>query len=757
MQFPDFKRVVTSFADQSASADFDHGNLTMIVRDEIIEARIQQRPDGIRVESNGAVMSAEQWIREDLAKLPLLAERIYSLVSPPDSFVAPSGAFLDRIEKDPIGRGGNVANALEEMRRILDERPAGMTSVLYLTSEAGKGKTSLIEKVAVDQALSYKRKASKWLLLPVPLGGRPFLRFDDAVVAALSNTFRFPFLYYSAFLELVRLGALVPAFDGFEEMIVDTKSGDALSAFGNLVNELHSGGTLLVAARRAFFDLSFGAQTRLWDAVRRERDVALQRLSLNRWNRDVFLRYAEIRKVRNPRQLYEQAVARLTNKEHPVLTRAVLIKRLVDVAKESDDLTGFLARIGESQTDYFHDFVGTIVEREVKVWKNTGGHSDHAWLLSLEEHHEMLSLLAYEMWLSSSEALGLDVVRLVLELFAEAKAKPPTILRQVRDRIADHSLLRSVKTGGRALVSFDHEDFRAFYLGQALGRALAGEDSSTVKSILDMRTLTAPVISEAARYVVKDAQCERQDVLAYLQLLLEGTLPVSFSRENAGMLMLAIIHDTGEQHRIDDISFAIDALRERRLSNLKVSDCYFASTRLDHTELVDCSFVDCRFERLIVERTECVDNTKLVRCHVDSIALVEGENREDRQEYFTPSHIDRELERAGFTVVLENGESGEMAEVIENEEDLELTEKFLRMFLRSTSLSEPAIHTRLGTRSGHFLNNVLPALRQAEVIRIDGNPNIMRVRLVKSMSKVQSVLGKARGSFSRFVTLVEAA
>src|SRR4029077_1840672 len=97
---------------------------------------------------------------------------------------------------------------------VLSRRPAGATSVLYLTSDAGEGKTTLINHLALKQAQRYKEKTTDWLLVPIPLGGRTFLRFDDVVVAALVNRLRFQLFYYDAFLELVRLGVLVPAFAG---------------------------------------------------------------------------------------------------------------------------------------------------------------------------------------------------------------------------------------------------------------------------------------------------------------------------------------------------------------------------------------------------------------------------------------------------------------------------------------------------------------------------------------------------------------
>ena len=128
----------------------------------------------------------------------------------------------------------------EELINQLGDYPVDMTLIYFLTSDAGEGKTSLIEKISVDQAKAFKKKKAYTLILPVPLGGRPFLRFDDAIIASLSNRFRFPFLYYDSFLELVKMGAIIPAFDGYEEMLSQSESGEAISAIGDLVDQLSS-------------------------------------------------------------------------------------------------------------------------------------------------------------------------------------------------------------------------------------------------------------------------------------------------------------------------------------------------------------------------------------------------------------------------------------------------------------------------------------------------------------------------------------
>ena len=756
MQFNEFRRIVTCFADRVDDVDTSHGELLVQIRDETITARLHQRPDGLLVEEHDERLPAVSWIVKRLARIPLLADRICSYVSPPEHFVPTSGRFLDQPDKNPSGSDSLRPDVVEAMTETLDQRPAGTTSVVYLTSDAGEGKTSLINEVAVRQAEAYKAKRSDWLLVPVPLGGRPFLRFDDVVVAALVNKLRFQLLYYDAFLELVRLGVLVPAFDGFEEMIVEKSSGEAVSELGNLVGKLRSDGTLLVAARKAYFDYpNFGSQARLFDTIGLNRDVAFGRLSLNRWDRTTFTQYAGKWHVSDPDRLFALVSDRLGS-DHPVLTRAVLVKRLVEVAKVETDLPALLNRIGRDQRDYFHDFVGGIVEREARHrWTNRSGDPSRA-LLTTEEHHELLSMVAQEMWLSSTDELGTDVVTLVVEMFAEANDKSPAVARQIQERIKEHALL-TVTPIGRPTLAFDHEDFRVFYLGQALGRSLVACDASAVRSIIDKGALPPSAVAEAAGAVRRHGDDTPGSILAMLQEFADGVLPASFVRENSGALALALVDREGVTREMRNMSFPAGAMQERRLANVTVSGSYFHATALTGTRLCGCSFVNCHFERLEIDGSAEVSDTSFDdACRVDTIVHV-GDNG-DQITRFDPEQIRAELLQAGFDMPSDARSKPDAAPPHDDDDDLVLVQRFLRAFLRATALNEGTIRQRLGISANHFIKELLPRLQQAGVVQdvhYQGGGSQRRMRLVAPMTRIEKAMRVSGGEFERFVHEVQ--
>lgn len=747
MQFEEFKRIVTCFADSVDDIDASRGELLVQIRDETITARLHQRPDGLIVEEDGERQRATAWIVNRIARLPLLADRICSYVSPPPHFVRPSGRLLDQPDRESSDKDSFREDVGETLSETLDRRPAGTTSVVYLTSDAGEGKTSLIDHLAVERAKAYKARRSDWLLVPIPLGGRTFLRFDDVVVSALVNRLRFQLLYYDAFLELVRLGVLVPAFDGFEEMIVAASSGEAVSALGNLIGKLRSAGTLLVAARKAYFDYpSFRSQATLFDAIGTSGNVAFGRVSLNRWKRDTFIRYAGARGVRAPEEIFD-AVSKRLDEQHPLLTRAVLVRRLVDVAGEDADITGLLARIGDDPQDYFQEFVDGLVRREAdRKWLDTTGDPPRA-LLTTEEHHELLAMVAHEMWLSATDELKMDVVGLLVEMFAEDKS--PSVARQIGERIKQHALL--VRNGsGRTALAFDHEDFRLFYFGRALGGILAAGDLGEMRSVLEKAGLPTSAVAEAVG-VLRRRGGNRKKQLVLLQRLADGEMPASFVRENCGALTLALLHDVDGPYAVRNMSFPADALRGRRLRNVTVTGSYFHATGLAETELCGCKFENCDFERLEMDGSEKISHSSFDdRCSVGSVVRLDAGDQIAR---FGPDAIAGELRRAGLEIELAT--SREAAAPEEHpDDDMRVVQRFLRAFLRSNALNESTIRQRLGVNASRFLKSLLPELLQAGVVRevpYQGHGTQRRMKLAAPMARIEEALSAAGGRFDDFV------
>lgn len=753
MRLERFERILKFFADSEGDYTCNRTELMVQLRDEIIEARVYVREGTLYVDEGGQILSAEQWIPKRVARLPLLARRILSYVKPPPHFVNPSGHLLDRPSSQPLDqpiRKQNAVNCLTQTLTQGKETPDA-TSVVYLTSAAGEGKTSLIEYLAVQQAKRYASGQSDWLLVPIPLGGRTFLRFDDVVVSSLVNRLRFQMLYYDAFLELVRLGFLVPAFDGFEEMIIESSSGEAISALGRFVQSLESNGSILVSARNAYFEFpSFGSQARLFDSIGSDKDVDFIRLSLDLWSRNIFLKYAEKRGVKSPAQLYNLVSDRL-KEDHPVLTRAVLATRLVDTALDSGTLQGLLNRLGSTPHDYFHEFVGGIVEREAhSKWLDKTGEQSGA-ILTLNEHHQLLASLALEMWLSSTDCLRLDVVSILIEFYLEDNNISSIVQRDIEERIKDHALLKA-GTQPKSLM-FSHQEFQEFYFGLSLEGLLNKFDPDDVRMTLDRSSLPESSVNEFVRTFRREGRSHRI-LMKHLQRLADRETIDSFVRENCGLIAIALMDDhVSERFEIKNMMFPANALKAKTLKNVTIADSYFRATSLNQSELINCVFTNCVFERIEIDGSESIHESMInSECKFHGLVI---DRDQDQSETFSPDEIIRILLQSGFSGDKASSDTGtNETPPMSLSMDLRILKRFLRSFLRSTVVDEDVIRMKLHKSAPRFRDHVLPSLMENRVLtEIRPNDKHLRVqyRLAVPMTTIDEALRNANGEFSDFV------
>jgi hypothetical protein len=623
--------------------------------------------------------------------------------------------------------------------------------VLYLTSDAGEGKTTLINHLARIQAEKFKKLETDWLMVPIALGGRPFLRFDDLVVGFMSNRLRFPMFYFDGFMELVKLGVLVPAFDGFEEMFVQNASGDALSAVGNLMRALDSTGTVLIAARKAYFDYQdIRMQARLFDSIGMC-SVAFSRVSLNRWKKPQFLEYCDKRCIENGEMIHREVALRLKDEGHPLLTRAVLVKRLLTVAESDGGIEELLVQLGNSPTDYFTVFLKAIIEREAhERWIDTSGEAAKP-LLSVDEHMDLLASIAQEMWLLSTDSLKADVLDAIAELYCESRKLTAAVTSQIRERTKQHALIVAIN-GVQPSFAFDHEEFRNYFLGEAVGRLCANKNPKTRVELLTLlRKGSLPLqAAEAAVSAVRRTQGIYLDQVArFMQEVAGMDGPSSFTHENVARLILKVLHKAKvEKFVLKNLSFGEDALLDLDLCGITFMDCSFATVLLGNVMLENCRFENCHFDRINLDGGAVIRSCAIIN---GDITCVQPSGKDEA--VFVPAMIPALLRVAGFEIPVSAVEHVTPPDVPESA-NLKLLRKLVRGFRQKTFMNENVVLRKLGPGAEDFIRNDVPALIKARVLTKERNERDKqdRYHLTASMERIVNVLQRSPKTVAEFIT-----
>ncbi len=753
MQINDFKSIVTTFADPGTEFLFDKTHVVISVNGDLIEAEISTQNGDVFVTDGDLKVPASNWILNRLARLPLLANRLLSSVPQTEFFVSPSAALLRTLELNPGETLEKTEDALSTTLESLNQRSALETMVLYITSDAGEGKTSLINQLTRVQAQRYADQKTDWLLVPIPLGGRHFLRFDDITIGALQNRYRFPFLYYNSFMALVRMGVIVPAFDGFEEMFVESSSGEALSAMGILVGSLESRGAVVVAARKAYFEFeNLRTQERLFDTIR-SHSVGFGKLELKRWSKREFLSYCANRNVPNAIELYSRVSQRL-QPNHALLTRAVLVKRLLDIAINSPSLDSLLEQLEQSGPDFFSVFVFSLIEREASVkWMDRSGENEvGSPLLSVAEHCGLLSEIALGMWESKVDFMKRDSLEFIADYFSETNKKSAHQARQIQDRIRGHAMLIQSPNNSQA-VEFDHDEFRLYFLGEAIARQIHPLSERAKAECLG--TFRRGILPEQARSALiralfRDLKVDLTKVIAFILEI--GTLDAqaSFTRENCGEIVIRLLNGANNGPlTVSQMVFGSDSLRDRKFSDLRFENCIFSPTSVELTDLSNCTFVNCNFTQIRLFASTKLSNLNMEDCVIESMVLPN-----EVRETWDPLEIRTQLRSVGVKFANDNTVQTQELLVVDTTLEIRDFEKVVRYLLRSTHISESIILIKLGTRGQSFIDQTLPNLLRNKImseIENRGAGDQRRFRLCMPLQKVNLALAHAGGSFDRFV------
>lgn len=754
MNIKDFNRIVTSFADSTNDISFEKGKLTAIIRGDIIEIELMEVEGELIVQEGNDRHKAIIWIANRLALMSQLADRIKDYTTSLKEYINPTGRFLDDINKDPTETETVIENVTDCLKDTLGKKTLGTTTVVYLTSDAGEGKTTIINHLAISQADLYKQKRSDWLLVPIPMGGRPFLRFDDIVIASLVNRLRFRFFYYESFIELVKLGLIVPAFDGFEEMFMEGSTGEAISATGHLMSKLESSGNVLIAARQAYFDYKdFSRQARLFDSIGTN-SVSFSKLLINRWSKEQFIQYAKIKEIQNSESIYDFAEKKLGDPKHPLLTRPVLINRLLDVIKSNSDLDKLSSDLAGS-TYYFPTFVDAIIVREAETkWLDRTGEASKP-LLTVSQHYDLLSNLAEEMWLNNTDSLQESILDLISELFCESNRFSPSLTSQVKERIKQHALI--VKSDLiQNQFKFDHEEFKEFFLGISFFNKIKEKKTIDFKNLMRRGTVHTQTAETIIAYWKRD-KLTVPDAIQVFNFIQQNEGSTSYIKENSGNLVLRILDsEKNAEVLLNNYIFVSDSLRGKNINNIIFKNCFFQSTSIGASSITNCLFNLCFFDSIQIDSNHVkISNCKLNQCNISSV-----QNKTKDISFYDPFSIKKELANVGFQV--EDSESTDVntqePAIVEIDRDLEIVERALRRFLRSTHINDSLFRIRLAGNAEYFIKELLPILIDKEIIEEvhwQGGGVQRRFKLGIPFDKINFALMNSKGSFQTFLEKIK--
>jgi len=759
MQSEDLLSTIKSFADKPDNVKYEGGAITGEVHDEIFEVLLKKERGILYCVEDGKEYTAWEWVTERLGRFELLARRILDYIPKDDLIIPVEAEVLNVLDKDPEEKRVHTEDAMYSVKNLLDD-PLDVTKVVYLTSDAGEGKTSIIDQLTRVQAELYLEGETDWLMLPVKLGGRPFIRLDDVIIGTLSNRLRFPYYFYESVIELVKQDALVPALDGFEEVFFEAKAGDAVSSLGNLVNELDSSGNLLVAARTAYYEYrDFESQAKLFQSIR-ESDVSFAEVGLRRWSKDQFVLLAEKMGIEEEGEDLFETIASRLNEDHALLTRAVLARRLIEEYAKTDDREALIEEFSQATgEEYFDQFVSRIVRREAnEVWIDRSGDPARP-LLSVEEHHTILSSVAEEMWRSGVNSIkGETLEDLTSLVVSEELDGSPEVVRQSKERITTHALL--IHTPGTNLYKFDHEEFKNYYLGRYTANLVRQRRLTSIKSFMGIKVLP-DMAKRTCVTIIRRELSDSNSIIKIVERLCkvsESGQKASFVSANMGKIVLGLLEglDVSTNVLVEGIYDGSSELWNSTVENVTFKDSTFERAGISHKSHKNIKFEDSDIYHLIVEGRGEYENVKIGSSSIPSkLTILEGEGRESR--FYEPNTIESIIGKMGLEG--DGYQEGELKDEVEKVDlEVKIVDRVIRYYQRSTAITENVFKKRLGTWWNKFEEEVLPDLLRygvLEEVTYSGAGEQRRFRLSDSFEQVEDARRKSKGDYGRLIDFLK--
>lgn len=712
-EFDDVLADFSAFADEESDAVIDNDGSFMIQRNGAERSGIlRQSPDGqLVVDTDGSTIPYRRYLTHNLARMDVLAQRLVERRIAVPGFVDASVA-LQRAAEDKV-EGPGLA--------LLDEECASLSPfssrVLFITADAGHGKTALLREHQFVQANRFIRGESHYLFWHLDLQGRQLLRLSEALMGDLAEL-RLSGLWMPAVIRLMRRGALVVGVDGFDELAAEQGGADALGALASLVSQLEGHGAVVAASRRTFFDTD--DYLRRGGLVRRGVPDPCQfdQIELSAWTEaDVreYFEHAEFdgARVEHPAGMYDAILSALGgDASHPLITRPFLITQIAKASVLYGASPQEFLRAPDDPYSGVASVVSAFVEREVaEKWKvrETGEP-----FLTQHQHLQFLADVAEEMHRSQKDRLQIEIIETIAILLLDQWGIETSLRQQIIEMVRMHVLLVSPPGDNQMHRSFDHPEFRDYFIAYALrSRVAAVMDDGQADDLV--RFLSISQLSDStARYVCSMLDRSPASVtrfLAGMESVLAAEWKPTYLQQNLGTLIPFLIDgiDLPSSTRCaGKVIYSSLAFEGSTIGGLTIANGTFVNASLRNVRWTNVTLERVDLGELQLDRDSVFDEVRLVDCKIDGVR-VQADGEDETREY-APARIRLVLEGFGLVFVDDELPLGPDVQVEEDSNDARLLRKLLRMFNRTTIVSDEHARKRFGSDFPALESDLIPLL-----------------------------------------------
>ncbi len=724
-KFKGIKRDLASFADSDNGVDFDYNSgrfsFDRLMGNTTISGRIYiDDQDCVKVEYKGTIMSYNVFLSKELAQLDVFANRLIEKYKEDEQcYIDPQASLCDRAQ---IKRTEDYALKLLDKEINEDKRLIG-TKFCFITADAGHGKSMLLRQFQYQQAQLYLNNQSNYIFLHIDLHGRTLVLLDEAISKALGEL-RMSGIFYTTILTLLRNRLLVLAIDGFDELAVEKGGDQALNSLSNLVKQMEGEGTLIAAARRAFFD----TQEYLKRTGILRSDIyatcICNEIKIHNWTQEQCSKF--LSKYNFEEKEYSRLLDILNDKKHPLLERPYLFAKMVTMAKDAKITPcEFISKGGNNKLESINNVIEQFIHREVDKWSYPELDTWCPYMV-FDQHIRFLSEIALYMWENQTDKVSIDVLQFYITVLCEewhiAEDRKPQMFKMVQF----HAMLIN---DGDIYRKFDHEEFKCFFLSKAIEAMIKKymkEKTQTSNDNLYRMLSLAELPDSVGQYIL--SQFEEEDVLLVYNCLLQFKKDwrPSYLHSNIGTLLPFLLDKYHPENTLlvnGKIIFSSLVFENKSLDNIIFEDCDFVNISLKNSHFKNINVTNCSFSKIVIwdNSDNIFENFSIDKnCRIAELVITDYNDEEESITEYYPEIIFQKLSQLGFNINNDNEpkDTDEDMYVECDTEFYKMTKRLLYKFNKTTCLYESNLfeYNMLKCRKPEVLKDIINLLVEYEII-----------------------------------------
>lgn len=690
---------LSAFADDPNDVVVQRDGSAMFVRaGREIDITCREKDGNLMIEYQGEFKPYKKFIAFDVARLDVFAQRLLSKRPSIQAFVDGPSTLKS------VSSESKTDRAMELLDFECVNVSPFCSRVVFITADAGHGKTALLREYQSRQAEKFLKGKAPFLFWHVDLQGRQLLRLHEALMGDLGDL-RMSGLWMAGIVRLLKHRLLVLAIDGFDELAAEQGQTDALGALALLVQQMEDKGVIIAASRRTFFDTEDYAKRTGMLRRRIAGDCEFDQIRLLDWTREEDVNFlSDIRvddkKIAEPSLMYTQILDELHGEAtHPMLARPFLLTHLVRGLLRYNVTPSDFIRGMKDPLEGVNEVVNAFIQREVtEKWMTQDSGEPY---LSIEQHLQLLTEVAREMWSSQVDRLSNDVIETITLLLMDQWRIREDRKRQIIDMVKMHVMLTIPSDGDEKSRSFDHPEFRNYFVAHSFAELIAfairKETSTDLGNAMSIAQLPDSVASYCAKLLDRKAGFIVQFVSLMSDLVSKEWKP-TFLQTNVGTMLPCMLDGLESDiliHFKGRAVFSSIVFEKTQLRNITFSDANFLNVSFTGVKWENIEFNNCEFSGITLDRTATYKSVRMISCRIHEVRVVD--NDEEIARGYSPERIQEIL---GFVGIMldESLDQQVRCQPLETEAR-KLAYRILRIFRRTTAISEYVLNLKIPSGS----------------------------------------------------------